>query len=61
MVKLLIKQSEKSDEVINWMRCKISFICLKPCLKLMCLRGTRVTKPNVYVSDDFSFDTNVEV
>ena len=33
-------------EVINWMRCKISFICLKSFL--MCLRGTR---------DDFSFDT----
>jgi len=56
--KIAGKCNENYGDIMNWVRCKISFICLKACL--MCLRGTRATysKDNQYVSDDFGLDTN---
>ena len=41
--KIANKSNEKYDDIINWVRCKVSFLCLKSCI--MCIRGTRV-KPN---------------
>lgn len=57
---LCMKLSEKSDEryseVLNWVKCKISFMCIRACL--MCLRGTRKRNKhsNVYISEDFAYD-----
>ena len=54
--KISEKCNERYDDVINWIRCKVSFMCLKSCI--MCIRGTRtIKKDNIfYVSDDFKMD-----
>ena len=52
--KIADKCNERYDDIINWVRCKISFLCLKACI--MCLRGTRVSKNDVYISEDFTMD-----
>ena len=54
--KIANKCNEKYDDIINWVRCKVSFLCLKSCI--MCLRGTRVKPNDVYISDDFALDIN---
>ena len=53
--KISSKNNEKYNDVANWIRCKLSFLCIKSCL--MCLRGTRSTGVNSkYVSHDFGYD-----
>ena len=55
--KLLSKISEKRGErygdVANWVRCKLSFLCIKACL--VCIRGTRTSQER-YISEDFNMD-----
>ncbi len=48
------KQNEKYSDVMNWVKCKISFLCIRACLT--CLRGTRSKCNDAYISDDFSYD-----
>ena len=50
------KEKQKFSDVISWVRCKVSFLCLKN--SLMSIRGTRRIKSssNDFVSDDFKFD-----
>ena len=57
-LKISEKCNERYNEVMNWMRVKISFMCIKACI--MCLRGSRSVgcKTDNYVPEDFSFDTN---
>ena len=52
--KIADKQNERYCDIIHWIRCKISFICLRSCI--MCLRGTRVLNKDVYLPDDFAID-----
>ena len=52
--KLAEKQNERYEDVTNWVRCKLSFLCLKACL--MCLRGTRSCNKSEYISEDFGND-----
>ena len=52
--KIADKHNERYSDIINWVRCKVSFICLKSCI--MCLRGTRVLNKDVYIPDDFGID-----
>ena len=57
--KLCTKLAEKSDErysdMMNWVKCKISFLCLR--VALTCVRGSRTKRVNdQYISDDFSYD-----
>ena len=57
--KIANKTSENLTDVVNWVRCKISFLCLKT--SLMCLRGTRISKKDMqvdYIPDDFGYDIN---
>ena len=57
--KISNKNQESYTDVMNWVRCKISFMCLKAAI--MCVRGTRVSKSNMkvdYISNDFKFDVN---
>ena len=57
--KISNKNEERYTDVMNWVRCKISFMCLKTAI--MCVRGTRVSKSNMtvdYISNDFKFDVN---
>ena len=53
-IKIAEKRNERLSDVTTWVRCKISFMCLRAVL--MCLRGTRKSKMN-YISEDFSVDT----
>jgi hypothetical protein len=55
-IKIAEKSKENYGDIMNWIRCKLSFICLRSCL--MCLRGTRTTNRDNYISDDFALDTN---
>ena len=53
--KIADKNNERFSDVISWVRCKVSFMCLRNAL--MSIRGTRVIKnTNNFVSDDFKFD-----
>ena len=55
--KLSEKGGDSYEDVMNWLRVKVSFLCLKSCI--MCLRGTRVKAgEKVYVSSDFALDGN---
>ena len=54
--KIADKSNEKYDDVISWVRCKISFLCIKSCIR--CLRDSRVIKKSIYISDDFSMDNH---
>ena len=52
-----ISLNEKYDDVIlNWIRCKISFLCIRACT--LCMRGTRILKKDDYIPSDFSLDIN---
>ena len=53
-IKIAEKRNERLSDVTRWVRCKLSFMCLRAVL--MCLRGTRKSKMN-YISEDFSVDT----
>lgn len=53
--KIAEKRKEKYSDVVNWVRCKLSFLCLKACL--MCVRGTRVKHREEYISSDFAMDS----
>ena len=53
-IKIAEKRNERLSDVTTWVRCKISFMCLRAVL--MCLRGTRKSKMN-YISENFSVDT----
>ena len=55
-IKLSEKNNERYDDVLNWVKCKISFLCIRSCL--MCLRGTRKTFKDNYISDDFGYDVS---
>ena len=55
LTKIAEKRQERYSDVANWVRCKLSFHCLKACL--MCLRGTRVKSKDNYISTDFGLDT----
>ena len=55
LTKIADKRQEKYSDVVNWVRCKISFICIRSCL--MCLRGTRVKAMDSSVSKDFGMDS----
>ena len=56
MSKIATKRNEKYSDVANWVRRKLSFLCIKACL--MCLRGTRTKIKKEYISADFAMDTN---
>ena len=53
--KIADKRQDTYSNVSNWVRTKLSFLCLRAIL--ICLRGTR-TKQKDYVSADFSMDCN---
>jgi hypothetical protein len=51
--KLSTKTGEKYSDVMNFIRCKLSFMCVKS--SLLCLRGSRTTtKTPVEIGSDFS-------
>ena len=50
-LKLADKNGEKYEDVISWVKCKLSFLCIKACL--MCLRGSRKVCTDTYISEDF--------
>ena len=54
--KIAHKNNKKFSDVKSWVRCKVSFLCLKN--SLMSIRGTRAIKSssNEFVSYDFKFD-----
>ena len=53
-LKLADKNNEKYEDVISWVKCKISFLCIRACL--MCLRGSRKAFTDKYISEDFGYD-----
>ena len=54
--KIANKNNEKYNDIVNWVRCKISFLCVRACL--MCLRGSRIRTHDKYISDDFGYDVS---
>ena len=50
--KLANKTDQRYDQVMGWIRCKLSFLIMKSAL--LCLRGSRVIKFNSDSVDDFS-------
>ena len=60
--KLASKSGERYSDVMNYIRCKLSFMCVKS--SLLCLRGSRTThKDQVESGADFgirSLELNVE-
>ena len=50
------KNNEKYEDVTNWIRCKVSFLCIKSCL--MCVRGSRKVFKDNYISNDFGYDVS---
>lgn len=53
--KIESKRNENYNDVCNWIRCKLSFMCIKACL--MCLSGTRAKAHCNYISGDFGLHT----
>ena len=53
--KVAEKTNDRYSDVMNWVRCKLSFLCLKS--SLMCLRGTRTKIRDTYVCEDFTLDS----
>ena len=53
--KLSIKNGDRFDNVLNFIRCKLSFLILK--MALLCIRGTRtfLKKDTSNVPDDIDF------
>ena len=52
------KTKEKYDSVLNWIRCKISFMFLRA--RFLCIRGSRLfnngnNNNNIAVVDDFNW------
>ncbi len=52
--KIAEKEKETYNNVIGWIRAKLSFLCLKA--SISCLRGTRHGPRDTYISQDFSND-----
>ena len=50
--KIANKTDQRYDQVMGWIRCKLSFLIMKSAL--LCLRGSRVIKFNSDSVDDFS-------
>ena len=50
--KIANKTDQRYDQVMAWIRCKLSFLIMKSAL--LCLRGSRTIKMNVESVDDFS-------
>lgn len=53
-LKLDSKSNDKNEDAMCWLRCKISFLCIKHLG--MCVRGSRNSDKKVYVSSDFESD-----
>ena len=53
-MKIDSKTEDKNEEAMCWLRCKLSFLCIKHLG--MCVRGSRTSDKNVYVSNDFAND-----
>ena len=51
--KLSEKKGERYEDVMRYLRVKLSFLALKS--TLLCLRGSRSTFKNIEVSEDFAF------
>ena len=51
--KLSLKKNEKYEEIIRYLRVKLSFFALKA--TLLCLRGTRSNYKNVEKGEDFGY------
>lgn len=51
--KLNIKNKDQISDSMCWLRCKLSFLCIKNLV--MCMRGSRTIR-KLYVSDDFKSD-----
>ena len=47
------KTDQRYDQVMSWIRCKLSFLIMRSAL--FCLRGSRTIKVNTDAVDDFSF------
>ena len=54
--KLSEKKNEKYEDIMRYLRVKISFLALKA--TLLCLRGTRCNHRNVEIGEDFGFTLN---
>ena len=52
--KVANKRQDTYSNVTNWVRTKLSFLCLRAIL--ICLRGTRLKLKDSYISTDFSSD-----
>ena len=51
--KLSEKKGEKYEDIVRYLRVKLSFLALKS--TLLCLRGSRTSIKNNDVSEDFAF------
>ena len=51
--KLSEKKGEKYEDIMRYLRVKISFLALKS--TLLCLRGSRSTFKNIEVAEDFAY------
>ena len=51
--KIATKTDQRYDQVMSWIRCKLSFLIMRSAL--LCLRGSRTIKVNTDAVDDFSF------
>ena len=54
--KLSTKNGEKYEDVMRYLRVKLSFLALKS--TLLCLRGSRSRCKNTEMDDDFAFNLN---
>ena len=54
--KLSVKKNEKYEDIMRYLRVKVSFLALKA--TLLCLRGTRCNHRNVELGEDFEFTLN---
>ena len=51
--KITTKTDQRYDQVMAWIRCRLSFLFMRSAL--LCLRGSRTIKVNTDAADDFSF------
>ena len=54
--KLSVKNGEKYEDVMRYLRVKLSFLALKS--TLLCLRGSRSRCKNNEMGEDFAFNLN---
>ena len=54
--KLSEKRNEKYEDIMRYLRVKVSFLAMKA--TLLCLRGTRCNQKQVEHGEDFSFHLN---